>query len=74
MNNFLAKIWGESEGYRCVVSGKKFSHDFFTHDEVPAKPPEKKDAWFAPAIFNKPERKIENVISSKAFYLDIDCG
>jgi hypothetical protein len=74
MNNFLAKIWGESEGFRCVVSGKKFSHDFLDDTVEVFKVPEKKDVWFAPAIFNTDQRKAENVISSRAFYLDIDCG
>lgn len=71
--NFLAKIWGQGEGYRCVVSGKGMAHKFYTFEKG-FQVPQNKDVWFAPSLLNKSERKIESVISTKAFWLDIDCG
>ena len=70
MNNLLNKIWGEAEGFRCVVSGK-MKHDYLGHNDVPI--PANRDTWFAPSIFKSASRKAENVVSSRAFYLDIDC-
>lgn len=68
--DFLDKIWGDTEGYRCVVSGK-MKHAFSEDNGLEI--PENKDVWYAISIFSKPERKAENAVSSKAFYLDIDC-
>jgi hypothetical protein len=71
MSSFLNTVWGEAEGFRCVVSGK-MRHAFFAGNSATI--PKGKDVWFAPAIFSIEERKIPNVVSVKAFWLDIDCG
>lgn len=77
MNRFLETIWGDGDGQRCVVSGKKMAHAFYagTHGALPniaklAK--NKKDVWFAVSLFGSPDRKKDNVVSTKAFFLDID--
>src|ERR1044072_1104760 len=71
--NFLAKIWPDAQGFNCVVSGKEMKHKFFK-DQRDVQIPQNKDVWFAPSLLSTSERKIENVVSTKAFWLDIDCG
>lgn len=77
MNAFLEKIWGDDPGFRCLVATKKMSHSFNEQTGESLKDisrfvKQKKDVWYGVSLFGSKDRKKDNVVSTKAFFLDID--
>lgn len=77
MKQFLDTIWGDGKGTRCVVSGKKYAHEFHTSNGAAMLRAEKhakgkKDVWYGVSLLSGKRRHKDDVISTKAFWLDID--
>lgn len=78
-NDFFDAVWSNTEGVRCVVSGKEMRHEFFTDNEsalqaIERLKGENKNVFFGVSLFKSDERKTGNVSTTRAIWIDVDTG
>src|SRR4051812_15721185 len=78
----LEKIWGEESGtIRAImfrkVGTESVNHKFFTTNKEAiqfASTLINFDVWFAPSLFAQNSRKQDQVLTTRALWLDVDAG